>query len=379
MPAEAAAVPAAPPSLPVAQAYHPATFQERGVAAPFTTPALLGARLRLTARGKLEIVAVNPAGGRGVYVLPWAGVSGLCRPTVHDIVLGRRIGALPDLSPAAVRAVAREVAAEGMAGRGAAAAAHMAVLTDQQDRIVTNFHLLLALIAQVEPTELEDLGAGRNRPAELEQRAGRAIARIGPKLGRSPTAIATALEELAACFAGIGMADQTPPARIPRAMAAVARLRAETSEWGLKHKGESATHAETISAFVDMTLSCVRRALADVHAITEDMARLVRGLAGASAVLGERLARPDWLLDGWDRLCGIWSYADGDSARHAALAEIVPLLPVLPRETAAWVGAPVAIDATWRSREPRRHYEERPIGSLFERIERNEALRAMEI
>lgn len=378
MPAEAAAVPAAPPSPPVAQAYHPATFRERGVAAPFTTPALLGARLRLTARGQLEIVAANPAGGRGVYVLPWAAVSELCRPTVHDILLCQRIGALPDLTPAAVRAVGREVAAEGMAGREAAAAAHMAALTDQQDRVATNFHLLLAVIAQVEPAELADLGTERSRSAELEHRVRRAIARIGPKLGRSPAAVATTLEELAGCFAGIGMADQVPPPRTPRGMAALARVRAETSAWGAEHKGESAAHAETLAALADMTLSCARLMLADARAITEDMPRLVRGWAGVSTALNDRLARPDWFLDGWDRLCGIWDYADTDAARHAALAEVVGFLPVLPREAAAWVGAPVAIDAPWRSREPSGQRDDRPIGSLFERIERNEALRAME-
>ncbi len=379
MPAEAAALPAAPPSLPVVQAYHPATFRERGVAAPFTTPALLGARLRLTARGQLEIVAANPAGGRGVYVLPWAGVSELCRPTVHDILLGQRIGALPALSPGAVRAVARDVAAEGMAGREATAAAHMAALTDQRDRIVTNFHLLLALIAQVEPAELADLGTERSRSAELELRARRALARIGPKLGRSPVAVATTLEDLAVCFAAIGMPDQTPAPRIPRGIDALARLRVETSAWGAEHRGESATHAETIAALADMTLSCAGRMLADARGITEDMARLMRGRTGASAALNSRLARPDWLLDGWDRLCGIWNYAEGNSARHAALAEIVQLLPVLPRETAEWIGAPVAVDAPWRPREPGRQHEDARIGSLFERIERNEALRAMEV
>lgn len=378
MPAEAAAFPAASPSLPVMQAYHPATFRERGVAAPFTTPALLGARLRLTARGQLEIVAANPAGGRGVYVLPWAAVSELCRPTVHDILLGQRIGGLPDLTPATVRAVAREVAAEGMAGREAAAAAHMAALTDQQDRVATNFHLLLVVIAQVEPAELADLGTERSRSVELEHRVRRAIARIGPKLGRSAAAVATTLEELAGCFAAIGMTDQAPPPRIPRAMAALARLRAETSAWGAEHKGESATHAEVLAALADVTLSCAGRLLADARAITGDMARLVRGWAGVSTALKNMLARPDWFLDGWDRLCGIWDYADSDAARHAALAEIIPLLPVLPREAAEWVGMPVAIDAPWRSREPGRQHDDRPMSSLFERVERNEALRAME-
>jgi hypothetical protein len=62
----------------------PTTFLERGVAVPFTTPILIGARARPGERKPLELIVPNPSGARGVYILPWDGISGLCKPTVHD-------------------------------------------------------------------------------------------------------------------------------------------------------------------------------------------------------------------------------------------------------------------------------------------------------
>ena len=47
-----------------------ATFGERGVSVPFTTPALAGARVRRDARHGLALLVPNPSGGRGIYVLP---------------------------------------------------------------------------------------------------------------------------------------------------------------------------------------------------------------------------------------------------------------------------------------------------------------------
>ena len=43
-----------------ARPYHPTTFQERGVALPFTTPMLGGARARLSHNRGIEIIVRNP-------------------------------------------------------------------------------------------------------------------------------------------------------------------------------------------------------------------------------------------------------------------------------------------------------------------------------
>jgi hypothetical protein len=65
---------------------HPATFRSRGVAARFTTPMLVGARMRDAEHGGVEVVVPNPPGGRGFCVLDLRGVQALCSPTVHDTV-----------------------------------------------------------------------------------------------------------------------------------------------------------------------------------------------------------------------------------------------------------------------------------------------------
>jgi hypothetical protein len=51
--------------LPRIQSGHPATFAERGVALPTTTPLLSGARVQPGARGGLDLLIPSPTGGRG--------------------------------------------------------------------------------------------------------------------------------------------------------------------------------------------------------------------------------------------------------------------------------------------------------------------------
>lgn len=111
------------PTLPLVQSYHPTTFLDRGVAVPFTTPLLAGTRARPAERGGTELVVPNPSGGRGVYILPWGDLRALCNPTVHDRRLNERAAALPAIAPSSIRDVARQVAAEGLAGPAARQAA----------------------------------------------------------------------------------------------------------------------------------------------------------------------------------------------------------------------------------------------------------------
>ena len=52
-------------------AYLPATFEERGVAVSFTTPALAYARIRKDYRDRLEVVLPNIGDAKGTFVIPW--------------------------------------------------------------------------------------------------------------------------------------------------------------------------------------------------------------------------------------------------------------------------------------------------------------------
>ena len=364
-------------ALPLVQAFHPATFLERGVAVPFTTPQLAGVRARPAERGGIEFIVPNPSGGRGVYILGWQGVRQICRPTVHDMRLNAHLAALPAVTPAALRRAAQEVADEGLAGREAQAAAAAARAAEGHDRLVTNFLLLLALVGQMEPAGLGDLAAGQGSSAELEQRARRSVAWIAPRLGRPAEAIGAALEELAAVFAGIGLPGQAPPPRIARLLAGLRRLQQELGPWVLRTEVEAAARASLVAAAAALTLTCAAQTLSEAQAMTADMAEALRRWTDTPGRVAELVARPEWLLDGWEPICLLWTAAGTDAERAAALEEMAALVPVLPRETSEWIGMAVETEGVlaYRKNVPLNH--DWRTGTLFERVARNERLRAL--
>lgn len=359
-------------TLPLVQSFHPTTFLERGVALPFTTPALANSRGRPGERDGFDLIVPNPSGGRGVYILGWDGVRQLCRPTMHDAHLAARLAALRSITPGEIRRVEREILAEGLAGREGQAAARGTAAADRQDRLVTNFRLLLALVHQLDPSATADAP-----PAEIEQRARRSFARIAPKLNRTPEAIAVALEELAGVFAPLGLPEQAPPARIPRLLAGLRQLQQETAEWARQRGGDDGGQAGLVAAGAELTLSCAAQSLREAQGTTEDMVTLLRSWGTAPAHVATRLARPEWLLDGWEPIILLWRGAAADADRIAVLGEMAALVPVMPREVANWLGMEVDVEALSRIRRSVKLNEDWRTGQMFSRVARYEHLRAL--
>lgn len=306
------------------------------MAIPFTTPDLAGARARPAERAGLEFILPNPSGGRGVYILPWAGVRELCRPTLHDTRLNERIAALRGVTPEAIRQAAREIAAEGLAGRPARSAARLAAQAERQARLLTSFRLLLALVRQTERAGENPVPPEQDRPAEIERRAKRSIARLAPRLTLPPDAIAVLLEQLAELFAGIGIGPQAEEARLPRAMAALAALRDQMDSWRAGHPDDSGLAAQAIGASASLTLTCAAVTLADSRAMTDDVPGLLARWAATPDSIAGRAARTDWLLDGWERIVLLWRSAAEGASRRAALCEMLLLTPAIPREAREW-------------------------------------------
>ncbi len=371
------------PHIPLIQTYHPTTFLERGVAMPFTTPLLAGARARPADRGGVELIVPNPSGGRGVYILPWAGVRELCKPTVHDTRLHQKITGLRAVTPALIREAAREVAAEGLAGREALAAAGSTAETDRQDRVVTNFLLLMAMVEQVRPAGAAGPAPDRGKPDrsrldELEARARQTIAELAPQVGWPAAAIASGLEELAGIFMGVGVGVLAEQARIPRALEQLCSFRAETAAWAQENGDDSGSLAGMASAAAGLTITCARATLADAHDRTRDVVGLIRDFGQAPDVVGALVARSDWLLDGWEPICLLWRGAADPAEQRAMLEEIASLVPVIPKEATDWVGTPIDLEGQNRFRKTVTLNEDWRTGSaLFDRVGRNERLRAL--
>ena len=366
---------AAIPNFPIAQPHSPKTFSERGVSVPFTTPVLAGSRVRPARRGGFELITPNPGGGRGAYVLPWSGVRELCRPTDHDIRLNELMGALSDLTPASIRQAALMAATEGFAGRGACTAANAASVQDRKDRVLTNFLLLLELMTQVTPSSRASGGDILNM--ELQTRARNAVVRIAPSVGLRPEAIAAGLEELAGVFVGIGLPTQSPPSRLSRLLDTLQHMSTETAAWSVHHGDDSSEHAAMLSAVAGLTIECARTTMIEAHGLAGDVRTLLREWRLAPSLLAQRIARTEWLLDGWEQICLLWQSGETEAGKRGALVEMAVLVPTLPQEVCDWVGGPIDIDLVQRFRRAVPLNVDWRTGAVFDRTARNERLRAL--
>jgi hypothetical protein len=362
--------------LPLLETHHPTTFIERGVSVPFTTPLLLGARVRPSHRHNIEVIVPNPSGGRGVYIAPWSGISAMCRPTVHDTRLFQLIAERHGITPASIRAAAQIVAAQGLAGREAAAAAALAQATDQRDRVTTLIALLVAMVQQIDPSRAV-APPPLNTPRDIESYAAHAATLLAPRLDRSTAAIFTDLEHLAQVFAAVGLEGQDPPARVCRLLAEIRRFRTDAAGWASETADRSGVQARLAVAVADVAIGSTEAILADEWAGAKDIIGLLAAWAAAPHEVARRLTHVEWLVDGWEQICLIWRIASSKAARRVALAEIALLMPILPKEAAVWLKGRVDIELVDKRTLSIRAGADWRTGMQFDRTARNEALRAL--
>ncbi len=363
-----------------AQAWHPATFAERGVSAPFTSPQLLGARLRQGKRGGIEVVIPNPSGGRGAYVLDWNGVRQLLRPTMHDSAMHQRVLQAGEVSPAMVRAAARSVARDGLAGRAAREAAAAADDADEDDRMLANFLLMMSLLEQSEPSGLA-ISETMPRTPELEGKAHMVAAHAGFGVDNDPKRISEAVEALAVRFAPIGVDPNGCRPRLVRLVARIDALRNDLAEqpasaWHGQYPGLAPFAAAAAARFA----ADARQLMRDCREMTADMIRLVQRWATQPDHISGILMRPDWLLDGWDQICLLWETATSPALRCAALPDIRRMIPHLPAEAASWLpGRPLQDDAPPAPPGMLRTDPSPPAGALLALTARSEQMRGLVI
>ena len=365
--------------LELIQSYRPANFQERGIAVPFTAPALGGARARLGGReeGGFEIILPNPSGGRGLYIMPWAAARDTFRPSLHDHLLATALGAIPEFTPAALRRAATAVIAGGAAGRAARRAAEAAMAAERKETRQAHFHLLLALIRASEAPGAHPLPPEQEAPARLETRASAAIQNLAQHLGLTAEAIASGIEALAALLAPLGIGPSAADAFLPRQLAALVAFCAEVEKWG-RSGGEDIALALLLSRHGAVAVAAARAALADAAALLADPLALFRAWFTRDAAVIAHLSRADWLLDGWAPIPVLWRGAARAGGRHAVLDEILRIVPHLPTD----ILAGLAREDELLPLAPRRRGAGVPFRAALgvgEHLARNEALRAAEL
>jgi hypothetical protein len=365
------------------QASHISTYRERGVAAPFTTPLLLGARVRSAGRAT-ELLLPNPSGKRGVYVLSWSSTQQFCRPTVHDMLLRERIEALAQLTPTTMRRAARDIAALGHAGPAAKAAA---IAADEADRGVlreTDFHLLITLMAQRQsnrrfPNEQVAATALAANP-DLVRLGRQAVVDFAKSLALPAEQVTVALAALGATFAPIGLDQQNATCRVSALIGGIEHMRRMLTEWSTQAGERNSAAADTVARSAGFALDHIRPLVQTTRSLIGDMSGLLRAFIANRGTIQDLIERPLWVLDGWENIVRLWGIATQSGIQRSALPELARLTPLVPSEIASWIATaqtPPIQEAESRAEPMNEGW--RIGGAAFGLVARNEQLRALTV
>jgi hypothetical protein len=301
-----------------------------GVFAPFTSPVLVGARLRRDDDGRLP--ASGPICGKD---RDWRDLAGEARVTLHDRLLLRRLSALPGpLTPRVVADVARKIAADGAAGKAAQRAARIAVQEEEEDRLIAQFLLVVSLLEELGVEGCDWRHLSPSDPA-FHRWLADSVMQLAPLLSkdqnsaaaRSAEWLADRLEQLSAMIAPIGLPGDE---YTPRARRMLEDLTAFADDVAAFAADAPPDVADAVRALSDKARAVVRRAaalIAACHAVLHDLRKLHDDWARIGDQLAARCAEIDFLLDGWPAACLVWreAAANGPAARRAALWEAVLL------------------------------------------------------
>ena len=289
---------------------------------PFTTPILGGARVRRGLRQQIEIIICNPSGRQGSYVLPLADLEAFCQPSLFDRALIVAISEFGRLTPAGLRKVVRDTMAGGLAGRAAqrsgTLAAPKAEAAQRQAR---------ADLRQM----LQDQLGGLDFPAS--------VSLLAARLGLANDIVESALRALADMFTeiGIGIAGPSPLADHRARLDDLAKRVQAALPW---LDGRAARDVVELCANLLQFAACGKILDGDIVGLLADTPSMIADFTRAPLLVADRLAKVDWLFDGWDRIAALWrdSTTAGPLPSRATLAEILPQMPVLPAEALAWLG-----------------------------------------
>jgi hypothetical protein len=342
-------------------------------------------------RPGLEILFPNPSGGPGAYVMTWSNGDDLCSPTLHDISLANAIEAQSDptrpLTPSTVRAISRQTALRGLAGRGPQRAAERAEQQDVEQRRATRHALLLEMIRQTEAAQPTQISAAADERA-LSLRGRDSLTTISRDICAPHLLVAEQLDVLAENLLDLGIGQVCSQARIPRLIARMEVLRSDLLGLSAARRGRDFVRsggmiAQQIADTIEVFIGMARMPMAIVRSRLNNLAPVLAAMVAKRNDLPGLIERPGWILDGWDQLCQLWLAIPTFQLKFSVLGELLMLMPRLPAEVETWLELPTGTSDQLNKRSTQSSMIVQD-GTAYidltfqDRIERNELLRAMQ-
>ncbi|MBO6561273.1 MAG: hypothetical protein JJ959_12085 [Nisaea sp.] len=313
--------------------FWPASFAERGVAVPFTTPSVAMARVRNGERGRLEMVISGLSGGRGVYVIGWNGVPETFKLTVYDRVLQENISDIETVTPDAVRDAVIRASVTGLAGEDAAAAAYAASTRSTEIQLRISLALTSHVVKAVLDTDLDLSLAALSLPAGQQKVQG-LLGRISRMLNIAPDTLSLAMTEWADLLELVGLPRHQPAGRLRKIFSDADHFRSSFRDWMRTSELPEGHPAGLVTEVLDETYLYWQAAFDEIDAFANNPSGTLQNWSRHKLDLERLSARIPWLEDGWPVIFAIWENALRASREEqlAAVSVILSGLPLLPRD-----------------------------------------------
>ncbi len=313
--------------------YWPATFEERGVVAPFTTPTLAFSRVRSDRNEGLEILIPGMSGSSGVYVIAWPSVRDVFRMTVHDRVLHESIADAKATTPRVMRRCANQTAMTGLAGPDAVECSKAALEQEENERLLTNFYLVNSVVDRLSSAQAKLTVAELSSPDGKRKVRG-ILDDIARQIGASSEQIYRSLEVWSDLIAPLGLPVMPHECRLRRLLKRLEAFRMNAEEWGRRSNADPDGMSFLAADVVKLTLDIGYPVIEQVDTYATDLAGTLAAWKTTEGEIRERVDRLSWLLDGWEHVLTIWDgVLESPIWEQAeAMEEIVRMLPLVPKK-----------------------------------------------
>lgn len=302
--------------------YRPTTFIERGVAIPFTTPALQYSRARPADRDEFEILIGGFTGDRTIYVLPIKALAEAFTLTVHDRALAEDIVSSGVRTPHAMRLSAYRVALTGLAGAAARTAARQGLDAEKDMELLTQY-LLTSRVLELSGLTAQQVGqliaAGKD-----DARIRREIKAAAVKLSIDPEKLNPYIDETARFAYPIGLPTAPVPGSVRRMFTRLKRFDEHLEHFIETSKSERANIAQFTRETLALTLGLTEETVTSVDKRlgTIDKSTFV---ASNLRALKADCERVNWLLDGWEDILALF-YGEHPDSRHPPPSHVMRIL-----------------------------------------------------
>lgn len=315
--------------------YAPKSFDERGIAVPFTTPVLSQLRVRSN-KDELEVVIPGFGGASGRYIVRWRDLPDICGMTIHDRRLSEVIAEEGAISPGAIRAAALRVAEAGFAGEDVQAAARAALKADQDAVMLANFALIIELMSAFFGSDRSTVMKELATP-EGQRRCRDAIAAEARKQQLDHNSFLDDVTRLAGVLVEAGAGVYREHGRLRRSYNNLNAFVIALETYAPDCPSEASGYLRLTLLHATRTRDLARAAFSDIDGRVSGLSLSLRRLSAEASACEQLCHRLAFLLDGWDHAAAAFNDMAGEtvSGKVDTLIHIAERLPLLPSNEGA--------------------------------------------